>query len=168
MTELFTKQEKIFIGFLLFGILVGSGIELYRSHFKTIVKTSQADKIEDFEKQIHERAALIDSLMNERTIADNREKIADVKKIISNEDSRQKSNKNIPQVEINRATFDELVRIPQIGRVIANRIIEYRNTRGKFKDIEELIKIKGIGEKKLKSLKSYIYIEQNQFYLPNN
>ncbi len=161
MTELFTKKEKIFICFLLFGILVGAGIELYRSHFKTNTKTTQNEKIEDFEKQIHERATLIDSILDERIIATNREKMSDVKKIISNKDSGQKSNETIPQVEINRATFDELVRIPQIGRVIANRIIEYRSARGKFKDIEELTKIKGIGEKKLKALKPYIYVEQN-------
>ena len=168
MTELFTKQEKIFICFLLFGVLAGGGLELYQSNFKTISKITQNDSIEDIEKEIHERATLIDSLLDERTIAVDEEKIANTNKETSTKEANPKSNQTSFPVEINRATFDELVRIPQIGRVIANRIIEYRSTEGEFKDIEELIQIKGIGEKKLKAIKQYIYIEQNQSHLSNN
>lgn len=161
MIDLFTKQERIFISFLIFGILVGSGIELYRSHFKTFTKTTQTEKIEDFEKQIHEKAALIDSLLDERTSSSNKEIFLDNKKILTLVNAGGKSSQAIFQIEINRATINELVQLPQIGPVIASRIVDYRNAHGEFRDIEELINIKGIGEKKLNTIRPYIYIKQN-------
>ncbi|UCE05866.1 MAG: helix-hairpin-helix domain-containing protein [bacterium] len=163
MIDLFTKQEKVFISFLLFGILVGAGIELYRSHFSTVSKATQIEEIDDFEKQIQEKAALIDSLLVER-------KLYSENGIFSSTNSSKtlstvseiggKSNQKNLLIEINTATVDELMRLPQIGPVIANRIIEYRNIHGAFKNIEALINVKGIGKKKLNIIKSYIYIKQ--------
>lgn len=58
-------------------------------------------------------------------------------------------------VNINTATARELEALPGIGEVIAQRIIDYRNTHGPFGSVDELINIKGIGEKKLAELKPY-------------
>jgi comEA protein len=62
-------------------------------------------------------------------------------------------------VDINHANLEELVELPGIGRELAMRIIEYRTTHGPFKQINELIDVKGIGEKKLEMLKEYIMIK---------
>ena len=61
-------------------------------------------------------------------------------------------------VDINTATKKELLKLPNIGPVYAQRILEYRNNVGKFKNVEELIKIKGIGKKRLKKLRPYLKI----------
>ncbi|HIE36286.1 MAG TPA: DUF655 domain-containing protein [Candidatus Omnitrophica bacterium] len=64
-------------------------------------------------------------------------------------------NKNYP-LNINQASLEELEKLPGIGRKIAQEIINYRKRFGEFKDLSDLKKIKGIGEKKLELIKSYI------------
>ena len=58
-------------------------------------------------------------------------------------------------VNINTASARELEALPGIGEVIARRIIDYRNAHGPFQSVDELINVKGIGEKKLAELKPY-------------
>lgn len=159
MIDFFTKQEKFFISFLIAGLLVGSGIKLYQSHFKTVNDAVQTKKIDDFEKEIIEKAALIDSSIDKRAFSVEKDTFSINKKIFVFNDTRGKSNQRILLVEINTASVDELVQLPRIGPVIANRIIEYRNANGAFKNIADLVKVKGIGQKKLESIKPFIYIK---------
>ena len=65
------------------------------------------------------------------------------------------SQAQIEVVNINTATLDQLQTLPGIGPVLAQRIIDYRKTNGPFSSVEDLIKIKGIGEKTLAKLKPY-------------
>lgn len=59
-------------------------------------------------------------------------------------------------VNINAATSEGLESISGIGEVIARRIIDYRNQFGSFEDLEDLKKVKGIGDKKIETIKEYI------------
>ena len=62
-------------------------------------------------------------------------------------------------VNINTANARQLAdELPGVGDVIAQRIIEYRETNGAFSSIEELMKVKGIGEKMFDKLKDLICI----------
>lgn len=65
-----------------------------------------------------------------------------------------KTNKG--RVNINTASQGELESLPGIGPVIAARIIEYRNKQGAFESCQELLEIKGIGEKVLETFKELI------------
>ncbi len=68
----------------------------------------------------------------------------------------EKVTKNIFPININKATLDQLCLIPGIGAVLAQRIIDYRNSNGPIKTSEDLLKVKGIGEKKLQTILKYI------------
>jgi competence protein ComEA len=63
------------------------------------------------------------------------------------------------KININSASVQELQKLPQIGSVVAKRIVEYREQNGKFTKIEEIMKVKGIGEKTFLKLKPLITVE---------
>lgn len=62
------------------------------------------------------------------------------------------------KININTASQAELQKLPRIGEVVAQRIIEFREKNGKFKKIEELMKVRGIGEKTFDNLKDLITV----------
>lgn len=55
-------------------------------------------------------------------------------------------------ININTADATILVRLPGIGPVLAQRIIEFRRQNGSFQTVSDLVRIKGIGEKKMEKL----------------
>jgi len=59
-------------------------------------------------------------------------------------------------LDLNSATLDELIDLPGIGPVLAQRIIEYREKHGGFKTVEELLEIRGIGPKRFEQLKGRV------------
>lgn len=65
---------------------------------------------------------------------------------------------NIQTININSATEEQLINLPGIGPATAKKIIDYRNTQGRFSTVEDLLKVKGIGEKKLAQIKNYITV----------
>ena len=62
-------------------------------------------------------------------------------------------------VALNKATAKELESLPGIGPAIAERIVTYRTEQGKFSELSELMKVKGIGEKKLAQLRPHLTLD---------
>jgi len=62
------------------------------------------------------------------------------------------------QVNVNTATATELQLLPRIGPALAQRIIEFRTANGPFKAPQELVRVKGIGERSFELLKPYVTI----------
>jgi competence protein ComEA len=61
-------------------------------------------------------------------------------------------------ININSADAVQLAKLPQIGPKMAQRILDYRKSSGGFKRVQELMKVKGIGEKVFAKLQPLITI----------
>ncbi|OQW33379.1 MAG: hypothetical protein A4E19_02910 [Nitrospira sp. SG-bin1] len=62
------------------------------------------------------------------------------------------------RLDLNRASAGELESLPGIGTVLAQRVIAYRESVGRFQKIENLREVKGIGAKKYDRLKSLVTV----------
>jgi competence protein ComEA len=64
----------------------------------------------------------------------------------------------VEKINLNSATAEQLQTLPGIGPATAKSIIEHRAKIGKFSRIEEIINIKGIGEKKFQRIKDRLVV----------
>jgi competence protein ComEA len=60
------------------------------------------------------------------------------------------------KVNINTATAEQLTTLPGVGPKLAARIVEYRQKAGAFKSVQELMNVRGLGEKNLKKIEQYL------------
>ena len=63
---------------------------------------------------------------------------------------------NARQVDVNTASVAELERLPQVGPMLAKRIVEYRERHGRFRWTGELSRVSGIGPKTYEALRDYV------------
>ena len=69
--------------------------------------------------------------------------------------TKQEKLKGQPKININTASRSELMKLPRIGPITADKIIAYRRIHGSFYSLNDLQKIKGIGPKTVERLKPY-------------
>ena len=60
--------------------------------------------------------------------------------------------------DINKATANDLQKLPGIGPSLAKQIVAYREKHGPFRRVEDLMAIKGIGFKKWNEIKPYVNV----------
>lgn len=80
----------------------------------------------------------------------------------NNADARasiSQSQSQKPCVNLNVATVEELKDLPGIGDVMARRVIDYRESHGRFRRPEEIIIIEGFSEKKYRAIADLICVE---------
>jgi len=153
-----TETEIKVLLFLAFFFLAGLGYHIYKK------SKSVKYKVFDYSKQ--------DSLFEHYT----NKKKEELKGEISNKkfDSKQEvldfksldfKNKKIKpslkekSININTADVKALISLPGIGEKTAQKIISLRNKRNGFKNLKELIDVKGIGISKFNKIKKFLYIE---------
>ena len=66
--------------------------------------------------------------------------------------------RGIETLDLNRASRQELIALPEIGEKTADDILQYRASHGRFTTLDELKNIKGISDAKWQRLKEYLYI----------
>ena len=71
---------------------------------------------------------------------------------------REGEEQSPQKIDINRAEAWLLEALPNIGEVLAQRIIDYRSENGPFRRIEDLLKVSGIGSATFEQIKDYITV----------
>lgn len=64
-----------------------------------------------------------------------------------------------PCVDLNRATAEELMKLPGIGEVMSRRIIDYREHHGPFRRPAEIIIVEGFSEKKYRAIADLLCVD---------
>ena len=76
-------------------------------------------------------------------------------------DSRESGLPAGERLDLNLATLEELMALPGIGEVRAQRILAYREAHGPFRHAADLMNVSGIGEGIFSNLRDYIYVEDD-------
>lgn len=63
------------------------------------------------------------------------------------------------RIDLNTATVEQLVSLPGVGQSKATAIINYREEVGPFLEVAQLTQVKGIGEKMLKKIESFVLVK---------
>jgi competence protein ComEA len=127
-----TKTERNVILFLAITMLAGAGIRLYQATFPSALQFDYRESDSTF--------ASLSSVPE------------DSSSVLAKEVTGEASGK----LDINLATKQELMDLPGIGEVTAERILKYREETGKFNAVEDLRAIKGISKMKLEKIKPFI------------
>lgn len=150
----FTSTEANVILFLLLVFTLGLGIKYYDN---ILIES----KIYDYSKSdslFKSRVKKGNSEITEKKV-DNNYKLLD----FSNDKIDSKVNNSVNsetlRIDLNKADLSLLVKLPGVGVKTAEKILRYRSKNGSFKRVEELIKVKGIGNKKLEKIKKLVYVE---------
>jgi competence protein ComEA len=65
------------------------------------------------------------------------------------------------KVNINTATTQQLTSLPGVGEKLAGRIVEYRQKAGGFRSVQELLNVRGIGEKNFAKLTPFLTLGES-------
>jgi competence protein ComEA len=142
----FTQNEIRVVLFLVTIFIIGSGIKIYKTAFTTSEHVFNYVEADAVFKQKSEYSA-----SNMNPIPDSIQTQTEAPK-----------KKNLPStksININKASKLELMKLPGVGEVTAERIITYRENVKLFKTYNDLLNVKGVGKKKLDQIKPYIIFE---------
>ncbi len=154
----FTQTEIKVVLFLIVIFLTGLGAK-YIFFQNSAVKAKIYDySIQDsiFES-INLRASEAGNAEIDNEVVDYKQEVLDF-----NTTNFKNSKKEVPpdkSININTASIEDLVKLPGIGKKTAGNIINFREKISKFKKLEDILNIKGIGTSKFNKIKKYIFIE---------
>jgi len=134
--KIFTTQEKGILKFLAGSLLFGSLYTVYKKWNESNLITSDI-KLESF-------IAAASEPWDEEHI----------------KDYEKKQIQSLISININSANKAELMTLPEIGPVTAERIIRSRENYGSFKNITDINRVKGIGRKTFAGIEPFITIEE--------
>ncbi len=137
----FTKNEQKMFLLLSVVFLAGAGIKLYKTY--VIPPSAKEFDYSASDSAFTQRSALLSSAGTMKAA----------------EKPAQNEKAPIHIVNLNIASKEELDKLPGVGKGIAEQIIRYRNEHGKFTSVDELKNVKGIGERKFKTLQQFVSIQ---------
>ncbi len=153
-----TRQERGIVAFLVAGLVLGSLVTIYKRDLNP-PELPQVDAA---------TVAAFDSISQQL----DKEDRAAARRVELGSASRQKThrvqngagqvNKTAPTapIDINVANEEALIRLPGIGKVTARRIVVYRQQHGRFRRLQDLRKVRGIGPKVLEKIAPLITLSE--------
>ncbi len=68
------------------------------------------------------------------------------------------SHAKVEKIDLNKATEMELTKVNGIGPALAKRIVDFRKEHGPFTKVDDILKVRGIGEKSLAKLRPHLKV----------
>jgi len=161
----FTPQEIKAILFLLIALLIGSGITLYKKYHPSfapeLVFRRNPSESSENRNQFKEDSKGAESYPQKTSTEISKSSITPA---FSNPQKEHRissapENPLSEKIDLNSASASQLELLPQIGPVLSQRIINHRNTKGKFQKIEDLLKVPGIGPKTFDKIKEFVTVQ---------
>jgi competence protein ComEA len=146
MMTIFTSQERMVIQFLMISIAIGLVTGVVRKMYFS------PDFSEQIEKDIELFRNTTETIINSHS---------SMSENASTKTDDIEDEKSVKSLDINTAKKSDLLTLPKVGPVTAERIIRYRDDYGPFKSIDDLLNIKGIGSKTLEKMKPLITVGTN-------
>lgn len=157
----FTETEIKVILFLAVGFSIGFVIKIYNDTSKPEYKSydyTQEDSLFNYYNNRAEKNLNNEKNKKEDKLVDSKEEVLD----FSSTGFEKKKSLPPPEeksININEADLETLIRLPGIGEKTAQKIIDLRNKKSEFENLEELMEVKGIGEVKFNKIKKFLYIK---------
>lgn len=166
-----TRHEKIVLSLLSLFFVLGVGIRYWqKSHEKVdfrveslpapiaanLAQVVSSSGIADSQSSPHTSSAAMLSLAQNSSLRSSRKR----KKTVQKNHSVSHSSTPPKVVNLNSATLQELEELPHIGPVTAQKIIDWRQAHGSFRNKEDLLEVSGIGLKTFEQLRSFITVDQ--------
>jgi comEA protein len=177
----FTPQEIKALLFLLIALLIGSGVTIYKKYHPSFAPELILEKPPpvSFENQSqfnedskdtesHSQDASpthTDSRLGKRVdISPHEISKSSIASPLFNQQkgsriSHTAENPLKKKIDLNSASAYQLELLPGIGPVLSLRIINHRETKGKFQKIEDVMKVSGIGPKTFEKIKDFITVK---------
>lgn len=154
-----SKAERIAFTLML-GVLGGSFLlHLYLKKSYNYSQQQYDDIVEEFEK----RSTEVQQMEEELEAKYNPDEVVNSTPVSKNVNTDQKqepsASAEVEAININTAGSSQLQQLNGIGPAYADRIIEYREANGGFDSIDELVNVKGIGEKRLENIRPFIKLD---------
>ena len=73
----------------------------------------------------------------------------------------------LASVNLNEAGVNDLKKVPHVGLVTAQRILQFRQKKGSFSDVSQLQEVPGIGEKRCRQIAPYFYVSSGPWVKRN-
>jgi competence protein ComEA len=158
-----TKAEITLLSFLLGFLVLGGILMNIRSAEESdlLVKKAETARYREAEVDSLIRLAAVEQSTTKEDVLQDVEAVRDEASFEKRAEHRSSGKKVFNgTIAFNKASSQQLQKIPGIGPVMAERLVTFRKEKGgKVQQYQDFLQVKGIGKKKLESLKKYFTLE---------